>query len=105
MRLTTTRPVTRSDAKKEGRGPPFFNYQEFMTGNTEQNAKQRSYVVIWGEPLQVGSHCHTLPRWRPIISYLSPQQIYREQMDQFGDVVDIVEVTNPLDIKSVLIET
>lgn len=65
-----------------------------------ENTNQRSYVVIYLKPLQrLGS---TITKWRPVISYLTPNQIYQEHLDQFGaGIVDIVEVTDPKNPHSV----
>lgn len=70
-----------------------------------KSKKIRHLVVIWHEFTTVGSNRLTFVRWRPVHTHLSMREVYQEQIDQFNDAHDIIDVTDPKNIRSVFDET
>lgn len=68
--------------------------------------KQRHFIVVWSDSWQCGSHTVSIPRWRPIITYLTVKEIVKEHEDQFGPacIYDVIDVTDPNNIRSVFDE-
>lgn len=71
-----------------------------------EEAKPRTFVLIWIEARLSGSHMISQTRWRPFITFLSVKEAVATHEAQFGPgcLVDVIDVSDPDNIRSVFEE-